>query len=254
MQIPFIIITEDNLAIYEMIQLHAAAQGFTCLHALNSVQLIQHLQKVTQQYGTQSIQTIVLDWMLPGKQGIRILKDLKSDEQWRNIPVIMLTARHQEEDKIAGLEAGADDYLTKPFSIKELLLRIKRLKPLQQNHSQLEGHTNSQSIKNGLHINDAQKKIHYKYHQQIVELNLSTTEYKLLQLLMLQTNKVLARDFLLHAIWPDAQDIQDRTIDVHIKRLRQQLNKQIQIIYPEFEAVQILETVRGFGYRLIVQS
>ncbi|MFN5201489.1 MAG: winged helix-turn-helix domain-containing protein, partial [Gemmatimonas sp.] len=177
---------------------------------------------------------IVLDLMLPGMSGFDVLEQLRLDESTRDIAVIMLTARREEPDRIRGLSLGADDYLTKPFSPAELVLRVAAI--LRRTGSvQPAGNTDALVI-GPLHIDRAAMTVNVS--GEAVEL--TPTEFKLLLTLAERRGRVQGRGHLLETVWEAAPDIQTRTVDMHVQRLRTKLGT----------AGDLIETVRGFGYRL----
>ncbi len=174
---------------------------------------------------------IVLDLMLPRMSGLEVCKVLKTDSATRHIPIIMLTAKAEEIDRIVGLEFGADDYVTKPFSPREMLLRIKAI--LRRG----EPNDGAQNLTRGAITVDSAR------HQVFVSgkrINLTAVEFKLLSMLMQRPGRVQARDRLLNEVWGYESAIDTRTVDTHVRRLREKLGK----------AASAIETVRGFGYRL----
>jgi len=176
---------------------------------------------------------IVLDLMLPGLSGLEVCKALKSDSGTKNIPIIMLTAKAEEVDRILGFELGADDYMTKPFSPRELALRVQSV--LRRG----EGKTEVADI---LKIGDIH--VDRTRHEARVGsklLDLTATEFKLLTTLMERRGRVQSRDVLLNDVWGYESVIDTRTVDTHVRRLREKLGK----------AADCIETIRGFGYRLI---
>lgn len=175
---------------------------------------------------------IVLDLMLPGMSGFDVLAKLREDEATAGIAVLMLTARKEEPDRIRGLELGADDYLTKPFSPQELVLRVGAiLRRIASTGEQTD------LIQTGpIRIDRAAHRVTVNAH----EVELTPTEFKLLLILAERKGRVQARAHLLEAVWDAAPDIQTRTVDMHIQRLRTKLHP----------AGDLIETVRGFGYRL----
>jgi two-component system phosphate regulon response regulator PhoB len=176
----------------------------------------------------------VLDLMLPGMSGFDVLEQLRLDESTRDIAVIMLTARREEPDRIRGLSLGADDYLTKPFSPAELVLRVAAI--LRRTGSvQPAGNTDALVI-GPLHIDRAAMTVNVS--GEAVEL--TPTEFKLLLTLAERRGRVQGRGHLLETVWEAAPDIQTRTVDMHVQRLRTKLGT----------AGDLIETVRGFGYRL----
>ena len=174
---------------------------------------------------------ILLDWMLPGQSGLALARHLRKQPRTKSIPILMLTAKGDEPDKVAGLDAGADDYITKPFSTQELLARIRavlrRRSPESVNDSVTVGE---------LLLDAATHRIFY----QSQELKLGPTEFKLLHYLMKHAERVHSRSTLLDKVWGDHVFIEERTVDVHVKRLREALGV----------AGAMVETVRGAGYRL----
>ena len=177
---------------------------------------------------------VVLDWMLPGQSGLALARQWRSDERTRALPIIMLTARGEESDKITGLDAGADDYIAKPFSTNELMARIRavlRRKAPQALDEAVEV--------GGLKLDPVTHRVSYNG----VELRLGPTEFRLLHFMMAHPERVHSRSQLLDKVWGDHVFIEERTVDVHIKRLREALGP----------AGALVETVRGAGYRLTAQ-
>lgn len=176
---------------------------------------------------------ILLDWMLPGMSGIELARRLRNDERTRAVPIIMLTARGDEQDKILGLETGADDYITKPFSPRELLARIKAV--LRRRAPQ----TTEDTVEiGGLRLDPATHRITVDGQ----EVNLGPTEFRLLHFLMTHAERVHSRTQLLDQVWGDHVFVEERTVDVHIRRLRAVLEAS------GHDA--LIQTVRGSGYRL----
>ncbi|WP_028357677.1 phosphate regulon transcriptional regulator PhoB [Brackiella oedipodis] len=220
-----ILIVEDEPAIQELIKVNLEHSGHQVLQAYNASQakkLINH----------QLPDLVLLDWMLPGMSGVSFARQLRNDSRTRHIPIIMLTAKSTEEDKVDGFESGADDYLTKPFSIKELQMRIKAL--LRRLAPQL---TDDSININGLLLDPKQHKV--SGHDEAITLG--PTEYRLLHFFMTHPDRVYSRSQLLDQIWGDHVFIEERTIDVHIRRLRKALKVSGHDV--------LLETVRGSGYR-----
>jgi two-component system phosphate regulon response regulator PhoB len=176
---------------------------------------------------------ILLDWMLPGMSGVRFAKKLRADERTKNVPIIMLTARNDEADKVEGLEVGADDYITKPFSPKELMARIKAV--LRRRAPQLTSET--VEIR-GLKLDPETHRIWGNGEL----LELGPTEFRLLHFFMTHAERVHSRAQLLDQVWGDHIFVEERTVDVHIRRLRKGLE-------PTGHDA-LIETVRGAGYRL----
>ncbi|ERF78454.1 phosphate regulon transcriptional regulator PhoB [Gallibacterium anatis] len=218
-----ILIVEDERAIREMVALYLLKQNYEMIEAEDYQSAVNRLEEQPQ--------LILLDWMLPGRSGIMFIEYLKKQEQTAKIPIIMLTARSAEEDCITCLNAGADDYITKPFSPKILLARIEALwRRSYDPPSQIVSFEN-------LQIDQQAQRVSVE--NQFVEL--SATEYKLLLFLMTHPEKVYSREQLLNHIWGDDIYVEDRTVDSYIRRLRRSLEP--------FQADRYVQTVRGFGYR-----
>ena len=178
---------------------------------------------------------ILLDWMLPGISGVELARRLKQDDLFKELPIILLTARGEEEDKVRGLEIGADDYMTKPFSPKELIARIKAV--LRRSGKNLEEEVLSAS--------DISLDVG-KYRITIAgkSLDVSPTEFKLMHFFMTHQDNVYSRTQLLDQVWGRSAYIEERTVDVHIRRLRK--------ILKDYGKDDLVQTVRGFGYRFSV--
>ena len=218
-----ILIVEDERAIREMVALYLLKQNYEVIEAEDYQSAVNRPEEQPQ--------LILLDWMLPGRSGIMFIEYLKKQEQTAKIPIIMLTARSAEEDCITCLNAGADDYITKPFSPKILLARIEALwRRSYDPPSQIVSFEN-------LQIDQQAQRVSVE--NQFVEL--SATEYKLLLFLMTHPEKVYSREQLLNHIWGDDIYVEDRTVDSYIRRLRRSLEP--------FQADRYVQTVRGFGYR-----
>ena len=177
---------------------------------------------------------ILLDWMLPGQSGLELARKWRAHPRTRAVPILMLTARGDEPDKVAGLDAGADDYITKPFSTQEMLARIRAvLRRRAPEHS-------SESVAIGaLSLDPATHRVSHAGQP----LKLGPTEFKLLHYLMRHAERVHSRGQLLDKVWGDHVYIEERTVDVHVKRLREALG----------DAAAMVETVRGAGYRITAQ-
>jgi two-component system phosphate regulon response regulator PhoB len=226
--LPRILIVEDEPAIAELIAVNLRHGGFDPVVAEDSVSAQRELDAVLPD-------AILLDWMLPGQSGLALARHWRKQARTKSIPILMLTARGDEPDKVAGLDAGADDYITKPFSTQELLARIRavlrRRAPESVNDSVTVG---------GLILDAATHRISY----QGQELKLGPTEFKLLHYLMKHAERVHSRSALLDKVWGDHVFIEERTVDVHVKRLREALGA----------AGTMVETVRGAGYRLTAMA
>ena len=221
-----ILVVEDEPAIQELIAVNLEHAGHRVQRAHNAAEADAMIREVRPDL-------IVLDWMLPDLAGTALARRLRADARSKDIPIIMLTARAQEQDKIEGLESGADDYLTKPFSPKELLARIKAV--LRRRAPQL---TDDAIAVHGLQLEPAVHRVTGGGK----ELRLGPTEFKLLHFLMTHPERVYSRVQLLDRVWGDHVFVEERTVDVHIRRLRQALE-------PTGHD-RLIETVRGSGYRL----
>jgi two-component system phosphate regulon response regulator PhoB len=221
-----ILVVEDEPAIQELLALNLEHAGHQVLRARDAEQageLVRHALP----------DLILLDWMLPGQSGASFARTLRQDERTKQVPIIMLTARGQEQDKVAGLDAGADDYVTKPFSPRELLARIKAV--LRRRAPEL---TDEPIEISGLRLDPATHRVSAGGTQ----LDLGPTEFRLLHFLMAHPERVHSRTHLLDQVWGDHVFVEERTVDVHIRRLRKALE-------PTGHD-RLIETVRGSGYRL----
>jgi len=179
---------------------------------------------------------VVLDWMLPGQSGLALARQWRSVSRTKELPIIMLTARAEETDKVSGVDAGADDYLTKPFSTNELLARIRavlRRKAPEALDAVVEVGT--------LSMDPSTRRVS----REGAEIKLGPTEFRLLHFFMTHPERVHSRSQLLDRVWGDHVFIEERTVDVHVKRLREALDK--------VQCARMIETVRGAGYRLTQQ-
>ncbi len=225
-----ILIVEDEPSIAELISVNLSHEGFLPMRAFQADQAAMLMKEVLPDL-------IVLDWMLPGKSGIQFAKDLRNNDRTKDIPIIFLTARSEEMDKIAGLDAGADDYLTKPFSPKELVARIRAV--LRRKSPQL---TDEVIEINALKLDPTTHRVTFQNHDEMQKIDLGPTEFRLLRFLMANPERVHARGQLLDKVWGDHVFVEERTVDVHIKRLRAAL--------APVGCETMIETVRGSGYRL----
>ena len=224
-----ILIVEDEPAIQELLALNLTQAGHNPLRAL-SVEQAQMLMRDALP------DLIILDWMLPGMSGIDFARKLKGDELTKIIPIIMLTARGEEVDKIRGLEVGADDYVNKPFSPRELNARIKAV--LRRRSPQM---TDDPIELNGLRLDPTTHRV--TGNNKTIELG--PTEFKLLHYLMSNPERVHSRSQVLDRVWGDRVFVEDRTVDVHIRRLRLALE--------QTGHEDLIQTVRGVGYRFSSQ-
>ena len=228
MQSP-ILVVEDEPAIAELLSVNLGFAGHKVLVAENA----EIAQSIVE---GQLPDLILLDWMLPGMSGVRYARKLRTDERTKEIPIIMLTARTDEGDKVEGLETGADDYITKPFSPKELMARIKAV--MRRRAPQL---TNDTVEIGGLRLDPATHRLWGTVDGQAVALDLGPTEFRLLHFFMTHAERVHSRAQLLDQVWGDHVFVEERTVDVHIRRLRKALE-------PTGHD-RLIETVRGSGYR-----
>lgn len=223
---PKILIVEDEEAILEMIALNLHNNNFKPLRAINA-------EIAEQSLNTNKPDLIILDWMLPGMSGIDFLKRIRLSNSSSKIPVIMLTAKDQENDKVLGLDHGADDYLSKPFSPKELISRIKAI--LRRNSP---GLINEKIIYGRLIIDVENYVVTYKDNL----IKLGPTEFKLLHILLANNQRVMTRERIVEKIWSNESEVDFRTVDVHIKRLRATLK--------DYGITSSIETIRGVGYKI----
>jgi two-component system phosphate regulon response regulator PhoB len=225
---PTILVVEDEPAILELLRVNLEDAGYDVQEAVDAESAAVALREALPDL-------LLLDWMLPGQSGLAFARQLRGDARTRELPIIMVTARSDEADKVAGLEAWVDDYVTKPFSPRELKARIKSVlrrrapeaaqEPLRAGRLRLDPTTHRVSV-------DEQP------------VHLGPTEFKLLRFLLARPERVHSRTQLLDQVWGDHVYIEERTVDVHIRRLRLALEP--------FGADTMIETVRGSGYRLAV--
>ena len=220
-----ILVVEDEPAIQELLSLTLSEAGHLAVLAGDAAQAYQQTQEVLPDL-------ILLDWMLPGMSGIEFARKLRAQPRTQNIPIIMLTAKAHEQDKLAGLETGADDYMVKPFSTRELNARIKAV--LRRRAPQMV----EDRVEAGDLVLDP---VAYRVSANGNDVHLGPTEFKLLHFFMTHPERVYSRIQLLDHVWGDHVFIEERTVDVHIRRLRSALEETGQD-----DAVQ---TVRGVGYR-----
>jgi len=222
-----VLVVEDEPAIQELIAVNLARHGHEVRRATNADEALAAVSESLPD-------VILLDWMLPDAPGPSIARKLRSESRTREVPIIMLTARASDEDKVAGLESGADDYITKPFSPRELEARIQAV--LRRRTPQLTRETVEIE---GLAINPATRIVSGKGKV----LKMGPTEFELLHFFMTHTDRVHTRTQILDQVWGDHVFIEDRTVDVHIRRLRDALAPS--------RHDDLVETVRGVGYRFL---
>jgi two-component system phosphate regulon response regulator PhoB len=220
-----ILVVEDEPAIQELIAVNLEHAGHHVLRAGNVPEAEALVREVLPDL-------VLLDWMLPGSPGLNFARQLRTDQRTKDIPIIMLTARAEEQDKIAGLEGGADDYVTKPFSPKELLARIKAV--MRRRAPQL---TEDVVEIAGLRLDPVAHRVSASGEN----IALGPTEFRMLHFFMTHTERVYSRAQLLDEVWGDHVFVEERTVDVHIRRLRQALEAS--------RHDSLVETVRGTGYR-----
>lgn len=222
-----ILVIEDEQDILELVKYNLEKEGYHVAAALCAEDAFKVLEN-------ESVQVIILDWMLPGLDGLETCRILKQDPKTKNIPIIMLTAKSEESDVVVGLQLGADDYVTKPFSPKVLLARIKAVLRRLASKQISENSKESREIA-GLKIDIAKHKVTYQ--NQPIEL--TTMEFNILEFLSRHPGRVFNRDQIMDGVWKEGRFIIDRAVDVHIRGLRKKMGK----------AAEFIETVRGVGYR-----
>lgn len=226
---PSILVVEDEAAIREMLNFSLGKAGFSVQEAADARQAQDLMNKSVPDL-------VLLDWMLPGISGVDLAHKLRQAKRTHNVPIIMLTARGEEENKIKGLEAGADDYVTKPFSTRELIARINAV--LRRTGGDSEGEL----------LEVGGLKLDTVGHRVTVDnqpLELGPTEFRLLHFFMTHAERVFSRSQLLDQVWGDHVYIEERTVDVHIRRLRRALEA--------YDCDKYIQTVRGAGYRFSEQ-
>ena len=220
-----VLVVEDDKAIQELLGFSLSAAGYSVTHALSAEIALESIKR-------ELPDVVVLDWMLPRMSGLALAKHLRADRRTRALPIIMVTARGDEPDKLAGLEHGADDYLTKPFSPKELVARIKAV--LRRRSPENAG----DPLQIGsVHLDP----LSYRVRIREAEIALGPTEFKLLQFFLANPDRVFTRDQVLDRVWGDHRFLELRTVDVYIRRLRAALRTH--------GVEDLIETVRGVGYR-----
>jgi two-component system phosphate regulon response regulator PhoB len=221
-----IVTVEDEKSLITLLKYNLEKEGYKVKNAETGQEALQLIK------GTLP-DLVVLDWMLPDFSGIEVCKQIKRDKKLKTIPVLMLTAKSEAEDKIIGFENGVDDYLTKPFNNKELILRIKSL--LKRSKPSL---LEDLAIFKDLKINRMTRKVF----REDKEIKLGPTEYKLLDFLIKSPQRVYSREQLLNNVWGENINVETRTVDVHIRRLRKAINID--------KKSDLIRTVRSSGYSL----
>ncbi len=221
-----VMVIEDEEAISLLLSYNLEKDGYEVAVVSNGLNAVSEVERLMPS-------VILLDWMLPEISGVEICKLIRSKPDIKNIPIIMLTAKSQEEDKVKGLSAGADDYVTKPFSIPELMARVKtnmRRAPLAEEKEKI-------LVFEDITVDLVERKVKRGENY----LHLSPTEFRLLRMLIKEPGKVFSRDVLLKSVWGENIYVESRTVDVHIRRLRKSLNK----YGPDY-----IRTVRSNGYAI----
>jgi len=229
-----VLVVEDESAIAELVAINLRHAGFTVVIATSAEEAQREVDRALPSL-------VLLDWMLPGQSGIALARRWRADARTRDLPVIMLTARAEEADMVTGLDAGADDYLTKPFSPKELLARIRAV--LRRRAPQA---LEDAVLIAGLTLDPATRRVTKVVDGKLCEVKIGPTEFRLLHFLMTHPERVHSRAQLLDHVWGDHVFIEERTVDVHVKRLREALTV--------VNSAGLVETVRGAGYRLTQHS
>lgn len=226
-----ILIVEDEPSIAELIAINLSHAGYEVQKALQTDVAANMMRD-------ELPNLLILDWMLPGKSGVQFARELRANERTRSLPILMLTAKSEENDKVLGLDSGADDYVTKPFSPKELVARVKALLRRQ---IPLEG--DGPLAVGPLRLDPVSHRVSAVWPNSDPQtLSLGPTEFRLLQFMMANPERVHSREGLLDKVWGNEVYIEERTVDVHIKRLRAALSPA--------DCDRYVETVRGSGYRI----
>lgn len=225
-----ILVVEDEPGIQELLKFNLGHHG-------HEVVVTSNAEEASARMRDSVPDLILLDWMLPGASGVELARRVRSDARLKDVPIIMLTARSEERDKILGLETGADDYITKPFSPRELMARIKAV--LRRRAPQMTEDTVEIA---GLRLDPLAHRVFGHVDGQDRALDLGPTEFRLLHFLMTHSERVYSRSQLLDQVWGDHVFVEERTVDVHIRRLRSALEPTAHD--------RLIQTVRGAGYRL----
>jgi two-component system phosphate regulon response regulator PhoB len=229
-----VLLVEDESAIAELVAINLRHAGFEVSVASDAATAQASVDRLLPDL-------VVLDWMLPGESGLSLARRWRADPRTRQLPLIMLTARAGEADKLAGLDGGADDYITKPFSPKELLARVRAV--LRRKAPQA---LDDAVDVGGLVLDPSTRRVTRMLEGASREAKVGPTEFRLLHFLMTHPERVHSRSQLLDRVWGDHVFIEERTVDVHIKRLREALSP--------LHCAHMVETVRGAGYRLAPQA
>lgn len=225
-----ILIVEDEKPIRDMVFFALDSNGYEIIEAVNG-------KEASEKLALEVPNLILMDWMLPDVSGLELVRRIKRDEFTRDIPIIMLTAKTEERDKIEGLDSGADDYITKPFSVRELSARIRAVM------RRVESSDDENKLAYGKLILDLDA------HHVIIDdtqIEVGPTEFRLLEFFMTHPDKVYSRAQLLDYVWGRSKFVEERTVDVHILRLRKLLKP--------YNCHKMVQTVRGYGYRFVVEK
>lgn len=220
-----ILLVEDDGAIAEMVAAALSRNGFDCVHAQDASEAQGHIE------GMRPV-LVLMDWMLPGISGIEFTRRLRRDERTRELPIIMLTARYEEVDTVAGFDAGVDDFVGKPFSVSELMVRIRavlRRTARAPNGTDIEV--------SGLRLEPASHRVTARG----ASVSVGPTEFRLLRFFMENQERVFTRSQILDNVWGSNVYVEERTVDVHIRRLRKSISAK--------GHDRLIQTVRGTGYR-----
>ena len=226
--VPAVLIVDDERDLLSLVDFNLRQAGFETQLAATGEQALSHLRRRVPDL-------VVLDLMLPDISGMEICRQLKADPRTRHVPVIMLTAKGEEVDRVVGFELGAEDYVTKPFSVRELVLRVRAV----LRRAATSGGS-SDRVRDRLGAIRIDVAAHRAFVEE-AEITLTPIEFKLLVTLMARAGRVQSRERLLGDVWDMSAEVETRTVDTHVKRLREKLGS----------ARDLLETVRGIGYRLI---
>jgi len=221
-----VFLVEDEQSIITLVEYNLKKEGFKVAFSSNGEEALKEIKSYEPDI-------VLLDWMLPDLSGIDVCKSLKKDTKFQDIPIIMLTAKGEEEDKVSALNAGADDYITKPFGHAELIARINAL--LRRSKPRV---AEDKVTYEDISIDRLQRKVF----RNGIEIDVGPTEYRLLDFFIKNPKRVYSRDQLLNNVWPDNINVENRTVDVHIRRLRKAINLD--------GLKELIRTVRSAGYSL----